>query len=72
MVPQAMAGGRVQAELQAEEALWEDAAAPPVSRAALVSAIGRGDRQLRVRELLLRRTLPNSVDRRGLSALHVA
>ena len=68
----APAGSRAAADLRAAEALWEAPLGPLVSRAALVAAIGRGGRLMRVRELLLRRTSPNSFDRRGVAALHVA
>ena len=58
-------------DLAAAAAVWEAAAGPWVPRAALVSAIGRG-RLMRASELLVRRTSPNSTDKHGLTALHVA
>ena len=60
------------AELRAYEATWEASAGPLVARPALVAAIEHSQRLMRVRELLTKHTSPNSTDRRGLCALHVA
>ena len=58
-------------DLRAAAQLWEASAGPWVPRAALVAAVGRG-RLMRVSDLLAARTSPNSHDRYGASALHVA
>lgn len=64
-------GSSVAQQLRAAQTEWEAPTGPWIARTALVAAVGRG-RMMRVAELLTHRTSPNSVDRRGLSALHVA
>ena len=58
-------------DLKKASTVWSAVTGQWVPRAALVAAVGRG-KLMRASALLSKRTSPNSFDRHGLSALHVA